>query len=108
MTRRKAQLNAVSRSLYAFILHFDVCVALRADRYILNFAVAKLFQKLYIIERSFWQIARFAAFGNVAVPTLNLFEHGLALVQNVCEREFVYYLSVKRVVRANFYLFLIA
>ena len=33
------------------------------------------------------------------------FEHGLALIQNVGEREFVYYHSVKRVMRANFYLF---
>ena len=77
------------------LIHFDVCVAFCADRYVFDFATAFLFQIQNVIQRFLRQVFLLAALGNVAVPALYRFENRFAIVQNVDKREFVDNLAVK-------------
>ena len=87
---------------FQFLIHFYASVSFGADGNVFNFAAAKLFQKLYVIERGRGQIFSLSATGQIAVPAFNLFQHGFAIVENVGKRKFVDNFSVKQIMGADF------
>ena len=45
------------------------------------------------------------ALGQIAMPTLDFFKYGFAVVQHVCERKLVYFFAVQKIMGTDFYFF---
>ena len=76
-------------------------IAFRAHGNIFDFAVTQLFEQAHVVERFFGQIALRSATRNVAMPALHLFQNGLAAIEHVGKRKFVYRLPVAFISRAD-------
>ena len=84
------------------LLQFYVSFSFGTYGHVLDFAFARVFEILDIIERLFGKILLLAALGNIGVPAFHRFEHGLAFVEQSRGGESIDFFAVERVRRADF------
>src|SRR5699024_1686100 len=82
-------------------LELDVFLALCTNRNVLDLAADSFFDHLDVVHRCFWQVFRFSALADVAVPAINIFDHWFCIVEVSTEWELFDLFAVNVISNAN-------